>query len=148
MSDKIKVVAKRIGELLVDRGVITQSQLTEALNVQKKSKKLLGEILIELGYATEEEVMICLTTQYGIPYLPIESYEIDQDVISSVSSEMVHKYQFVPVDKLGNLLTIVTSDIIDNVTLSEIGGLLNLKIQSFVTTPTALRKAIEKYYKL
>lgn len=147
MTDRTRVVTKKIGELLVERGVITQAQLEEALKVQCENKKLLGETLIDLGYATEEEVMICLTTQYGIPYLPLESYEIDQEIINSVSSELVHQYHFVPIDKLSNLLTVVTSDIIDKDVLKEIEKSLNLKVQSFVTTPTALRKAIEKYYK-
>lgn len=147
MSGRARVVTKRIGELLVERGIITQAQLDEALNVQKENKKLLGEILIELGYATEEEVMICLTTQYGVPYLPLESYEIDQEIINSVSSELVHKYHFIPIDKLGNLITIVTSDIIDYDILKETEKALGCKVQSFVTTPSALSKAIEKYYK-
>jgi len=147
MTDRTRVVTKKIGELLVERGVITQPQLEEALKVQRENKKLLGETLIELGYATEEEVMICLTTQYGIPYLPLESYEIDQEIINSVSPELVHKYHFVPIDKLSNLLTVVTSDIFDQDVLREIEKSLDSKVQSFVTTPTALRKAIEKYYK-
>lgn len=147
MPERPRVVTKKIGELLVERGIITQGQLEEALNLQKENKKLLGEVLIDLGYATEEEVMICLTTQYGVPYLPLESYDIDIEVVNFIPAELVHKYNFVPIDKIGNLLTIVTSDIIDYSIVNEIEKNLNCKIQSFVTTPSALRKVIEKYYK-
>lgn len=147
MPERNRVVTKRIGELLLERGVITKPQLEEALRQQKENKKLLGEILIDLGYATEEEVMICLTTQYGMPYLPLESYEVDQEIINSVPSEVVHRFNFIPIDRIGNLLTVVTSDVIDCDRYLELEKALGCKIQTFVTTPGALRKAIEKYYK-
>lgn len=147
MPERPKVITKKIGELLLERGIISQEQLDEALKVQKESKKLLGEVLVDLGYATEEEVMVCLTTQYGVPYLPLESYEIDAEIINSIPPELAKKYHFVPIDKMGNLLTIVTSDIIDQDVLKEIEAVVGCKIQGFVTTNSALKKAIEKYYK-
>lgn len=147
MSDRRRVVTKKIGELLVERGIISQGQLDEALKLQIENKKLLGEILIELGYATEEEVMICLTTQYGLPYLPLDSYEIDTAIVNLVTSSMAHKYNFVPIDKIGNLLTMVTSDVLDSNMINEIEKELKCNIQLFVTTPSALRKTIDKYYK-
>lgn len=147
MLDRSRVLNKKIGELLVERGVITKQQLEEALKVQKDVKRLLGEILVEQGYASEEDVMVCLTAQYGMPYLPLESYEIESEVINSVPAELIHKYNFIPIDKIGNLLTIVTSDVIDCDKYLELEKALGCKVQTFVTTPSALRKAIEKYYK-
>jgi len=147
MAERGRVVTKKIGELLLERAVITKEQLEEALRLQRETRKLIGEILVEQGYATEEDVMICLTTQYGMPYLPLESYEIEPEVIDSVPGELIHKYNFIPIDKIGNLLTVVTSDVIDCEKYIELEKALGCKVQTFVTTPSALRKAIEKYYK-
>lgn len=144
---KKRVISKRLGELLIERGIITQEHLQEALSVQTRDKRLLGEILIQLGYVTEEEVMICLTTQFGIPFLPIESYEIDPEIISFVPAELVHRYNFIPIDKIGDLLTIVISDIVSNEDIAKMEEKLECRIECFVTTPTALKGAIEKYYK-
>lgn len=141
-----RIVTKKIGELLIERDIITPGQLQEALILQQENKKLLGEILINLGYATEEDIMVCLTTQYGMPYLPLESYEVNMEVIKSVPAELVHKYNFVPIDKISNLLTIVVSDILDIKIINEIENALNCKVQCFVATPSSLRKVIEKYY--
>ena len=146
MSEKRRIVAKRIGELLIERGVITPEQLQEALNNQQETKKLLGETLIDLGYATEEHIMISLTTQYGIPYLPIESYEIDAEVVNFVPKELRDKYDFLPVDKIGDLLTIVIADVPNLDTISQIEEVLGCKVTTFVTTPTAFKQAVEKYY--
>lgn len=146
MPERRRIVKKRIGEILIERGIITKEQLQEALDVQTDKKKLLGEILIDLGHATEEEVMISLTTQYGIPYLPIESYEVNPEIIKSVPKELVHKFNFIPVDKIGDMLTIAVSDIPGDESIQQIEESLNCKVESFITTPGALRKAIEKYY--
>jgi len=141
-----RMVTKKIGELLIERDIISPKQLEEALSLQKENKKLLGEILINLGYATEEDIMVCLTTQYGMPYLPLESYEVDMEVVKGVPAELVRKYNFVPIDKISNLLTIVVSDILDIKTIDEIKNALHCKVQCFVSTPDSLRRAIEKYY--
>lgn len=146
MTDRPRVVRKRLGELLIEREVITQEQLQEALSTQSKNKKLLGEILVDLGYATEEEIMICLTAQYGIPYLPVERYEVEPDIISLVPAELVRKYRFIPIDKISNLLTIIASDILDTNVVDELENVLKCKIQSYITAPSALEKAINKYY--
>lgn len=146
MPERHRIVSKRIGELLMERGIISQEQLDEALKIQSENKKLLGEILVDLGYATEEEVMTSLTTQYGMPFLPLESYEIDTEVIKTIPADLVHKYNFMPIDKIGDLLTIVIADVPDGVTISHLEENLGCKVESFVTTPSALKKAIEKYY--
>ncbi|MFH1046148.1 MAG: hypothetical protein V1727_04200 [Candidatus Omnitrophota bacterium] len=152
MLPKNRVVNKRIGKLLVERGIITSKQLEEALTVQveqeihTKRRKLLGEILIELGYASEEDVINSVTTQYGVPYLPIDSYEIDEDLIKTVPPDLVEKYEFLPIDKIGDLFTIAIADIPDTETVAELEKSLKCKVEAFVCGPAALRKAIEKYY--
>lgn len=147
MPERHRIITKRIGELLMERGVITKEQLQEALEIQRENKKLLGEILVDLGYATEEEVMTSITTQYGVAFLPLENYEIDPEIIKSVSADLVHKYSFIPVDRICGLLTIVISDVPDSESVSKIEEALGCKVESFITTSSALRKAIEKYYK-
>ena len=84
---KDRVLHKRLGKLLLERGTINEEQLNKALELQKKQQeqgsrwKLIGEILIELGYASEEEVINSVTTQYAVPFLHIEGYEIDEEYV-------------------------------------------------------------------
>lgn len=146
VTEAEKKIKKRIGEILVERGVITVDQLKEALIIQNKSDKLIGDILVELGYAQEEDIITSLSTQYGIPFLPVESYDIDQRVMKIVPQELIKKYNFLPVDKIENLLTIAVSDVIDSETVEDIEKKLNCKIQFFLAVPTALKQAIKKYY--
>ena len=147
MVQRQKVVKKRIGELLLERNLITQDKLGDALREQAVTKKLLGEILIELDYVSEEDVIICLTTQYGLPYLPLENYDVNPEVVNLVSVDLVNKFNFVPIDKIGNMITIVSCNILDHNDLNQIEKELGCKVAYFVTTPTALRMTREKYYK-
>ncbi len=74
-----KVINKQLGELLIERGVISKLQLDKALNVQKEKGGLIGEVLVELGLAKEEDITQALTVQYGFPYLPLANYEVNPE---------------------------------------------------------------------
>ena len=67
-----RIVSKQLGELLLERNIITSSQLEKALKVQQEKGGLIGQILVMLGFAKEEEIAQALTVQYGFPYLPLE----------------------------------------------------------------------------
>ena len=68
---------KRIGELLVERGVITRTQLDEALIQQRSSKEFLGAILVRVGAITEQALLETLSQRYGIPHEPLDLARVD-----------------------------------------------------------------------
>ena len=81
MSYFRKVVDKRLGEILVERGVLPRVQLEEVLFFQKEKGVLFGEALVQMKIGTEVDVVQALTCQYGFPYLPLANYEIAPEVI-------------------------------------------------------------------
>jgi len=142
-----RIVTKRIGELLLERGVINHKQLEKALVHQKAHGGLLGQILIELGFVSEEEVALALTAQYGFPYLPLENYEIDDGVTHLVPEHVARQYCLIPIDRIGNALTVAMADPSNTQAIEDIEMLTHCVVQSFVSTPSDIRKAIEHYYK-
>jgi len=142
-----RMISKQLGELLIERGVITRIQLEDALNVQKEKGGLIGQILVNLGYATEEAIAQAITAQYGFPYLPLNNYEIDPEVVKIVPKNVALQYSLIPVDKIGNNLTIAMSDPLNTLAIEDIELLSGLCVQIFVSTGTDIRNAIEKYYK-
>ena len=140
---------KRIGEILIEHGTLTQKQLEAALKEQKQQPdRLLGELLIELGYVTEEDIVAALATQFNIPYLPIANFTIDESVTGLISRELVEKYICVPLDRIGNFLTVVMADPTNERAVSDIEAITKCKVQVFVATTTEIVAAIEKYYKI
>ncbi|MCX7928031.1 MAG: hypothetical protein N2606_07900 [Candidatus Omnitrophica bacterium] len=142
-----KVINKQLGELLIEFGVINQQQLEKALLVQKERRSgLIGEILVELGYAKEEDIAQALTVQYGFPYLPLSSYEISPEIISLVPAKIARTYLLIPIDKIGNTLTLVMANPLNTKAVEEVEQHCGCSIQTFVSTISDVKNAIEKYY--
>ena len=141
-----RVVSKQLGELLKERKLINDAQLKEALDIQKEKGGLIGEILVSLGYVKEEDIAQALTIQYGFPYLPLDNYEIDPEVIKVIPEEMARKYGVIPIDKIGTTLTVAMVNPLNINTLEELEALTKCVIQPFVTISTSFQKALKKYY--
>lgn len=146
MAPLKRLVAKQLGELLKDRKIITDAQLREALEIQKEKGGLIGEILVSLGYAKEEEIAQALTIQYGLPYLPLDHYEIDRAIIKLIPLEAAKKYGAIPIDKIGATLTIAMINPLNASAIDEIEAFTKCAVQPFVTTSSSFQKALKKYY--
>lgn len=143
-----KTVNKQLGEILVERGVISRSKLDEALAYQKVKGILFGEALVEMKLCTEEDVVQALTCQYGFPYLPLSNYEIAPEVVATIPLEVCKKYSLVPIDKIGRSLTLAMANPLDVQALEGIEKFTGCSVQSFVSTATEINSAINRYYEL
>lgn len=142
-----KKINKKLGELLVDRGIINHKQLEHSLKVQSEKGGLIGQILVGLGYATEEEIAQAITVQYGFPYLPLKGYEIDHEVINLIPEHVARQYGLIPIDKIGDTLTIAMSNPLNIQAVEDIELLTHCSVQVFVSTLTDLNEAVDRYYK-
>ena len=141
-----RIISKQLGELLIERGILKKEQLEKARKIQKEKGGLLGVILVGLGYATEEQIAQAITVQYGFPYLPLASYEIDKEIIRIIPENVAKQYCLIAIDKMGNTLTIAMSNPLNQQAVEDIELMTNCKVQSFVSTMTDVNKAIDKHY--
>ena len=142
-----KIVKKQLGELLIERGIINQNQIEKALAIQKEKGGLIGEILVEMGFTREEDIAQALTAQYGFPYLPLGNYDITPEITNLIPSRVAKQYLLVAVDKIGNNLTIAMSNPLNESAIEDVELLTGFSVQTFVSTSSDIKKAIEKYYK-
>lgn len=142
-----RIINRQLGDLLRDRGVINKAQLDKALNIQKEKGGLLGMILVELGFAREEDISIVLTAQYGFPYLPLGSYEVSPEIAALIPARVARKYLLVPIDRIGNNLTLAMFNPLDTRAIEDVELLSGCSVQAFVSTSSGIKRAIEKYYK-
>src|SRR3989338_3227673 len=141
-----RIVTKQLGELLIERGIINESQLAKALKIQTEKGGLIGQILVMLGFAKEEEIAQALTVQYGFPYLPLECYEINAEAIKLVPENVAKQYNLIAIDKIGDLLTVAMSNPLNVQAVEDIELITKCKVQVFVSTMTDINNAIGKYY--
>ncbi len=142
-----KATNKRLGELLIERGTINQDQLEMALAYQKEKGGLFGEVLVILKFASEEDIARALTSQYGFPYLPLSSYEVDQDVINTVPENVCRQFCLVPIDKIGKSLTLAMADPLNVQAVEDVELITGCVVQTFVSTSTDIKNTVNKYYK-
>ena|SRR3989338_5940444 len=146
MSYQKRMISKQLGDLLVERKVITQSQLDTAIKVQKDKGGLLGQVLVMLGYVKEEEIAQAITLQYGFPFLPLENYEINQEALTLVNANVARQYNLIPVDRIGELLTVAMSNPLNTQAIEDVEMITKCQVQIFVSTISAITRAISKYY--
>jgi type IV pilus assembly protein PilB len=139
-------VNRRLGDLLVADGLITQEQLDKALVEQKGSAEKLGSILIKLGAVNEEQLIGFLSRQYGVPSITLSQLEIDPDVLKLVPPQIAKKYEVLPVRKMGNSLALAMADPTNVFALDDISFMTNLQVLPLVASQSAIKKAIERNY--
>src|SRR3990167_3214430 len=138
---------KQLGELLVERGIIDRDEVAMAVAYQKEKGGLLGEVLVELKFATEEDIAQALTAQYGFPYLPLSNYEIDMEVINAVPENVCRQFCLIPIDKIGKSLSLAMADPLNVHAVEDVELITGCTVQTFVSTASDVREAIDKYYK-
>lgn len=137
---------EQLGQVLIQRGIIDEAQLKQALQVQSEQGGLIGEILTELGFTEEEDIAQALAIQHDFPYLPLANYDIDPEVIKLVPQKLVNKYCILPIDKMGDVLTVVMANPLDGSAIEELEAVTKCRIEVFVSTLTEIRKAIDDFY--
>lgn len=139
-------IEKPLGQILVERGIITRLQLEKALEIQKKEGGLIGEVLVKLGFATEESIAHCLSLQFGFPYLPLENYEVSKEIVRLIPKNVAAHYCLIAIDKIGNTLTIAIANPLNIQAIEDLEDLTHCEIQIFISTPSDIRKSIDKFY--
>jgi len=137
---------KRFGETLIEKKVITEEQLKQGLENQKKEGGTLGWALVRLGFVSEEEMKKHLSDYYGVPFVDISQYEIDPAVLATVPEHIIRKYRVIPLDKMGSNLTIATSDLTNVFIFDELRIITGCNITPLLTSEQEINNAIEKYY--
>ena len=139
-------MVRRLGDLLVAEGLITDAQLRQALADQKGKTDKLGTILVGLGFITEEQLIGFLSRQYGIPSITLGNLDIDPETLRLVPAHIAKKYEVMPVKRIGGTLTLAMADPTNVFALDDVAFMTNLQILPVVAPQAAIRRALDKNY--
>src|SRR3989338_4566765 len=98
--------AKRIGEILLEKGFIAEAQLADALLEQKLNNVFLGEILIKKGWINERNLLEALSEQFAIPLINLKDQRIDMELAQKFSSSLINEQKSFPLSKSEDSLTV------------------------------------------
>jgi len=148
VSDEDSGISKPlIGSVLVQRKMISPTQLDEALEIQKKEGGFLGEILIKLGYLGEKDIVVALVVQCSLPYIAINKYEIDPALLRLIPEHTARELQVVPLDRVGDVLSVVMVNPVSSALKKELGKITGCRIATFVATKSEINQAIDRWYR-
>jgi type IV pilus assembly protein PilB len=138
----------RLGELLVREKLISLQQLRRAQEEQTRSGKNLGYTLAKLGYISDNEITGFLSTQFRLPAISLEEYEIEPDVAKLVARDMCDKHKIIPVSRSGASLIVAMADPTNLHAIDDIKFLTGYSVEPVVASETSIQAAIERYYNI
>jgi len=137
---------KKLGDLLVDYGVITGEQLQSALKKQKYRGQRIGEILVSEKIVTEDEIVDVLQMQTGIPKAYFDEYFVDKKAVLTIPEGLAQKYNLIPISFNGDKLNVAMSDPMNMFALDDVRIASGHEIVPMIATSTQIKRAIETYY--
>ncbi|NQX47220.1 Flp pilus assembly complex ATPase component TadA [Paenibacillus tritici] len=140
------IIKKRLGDLLVENGIISEEQLQEALVDQRKTKRKLGDLLISQGYITEQQLIEVLEFQLGIPHVSLHKYHIDPAITQIIPESMAKRYQVLPFMKEGGKLMVAMADPLDYFAIEDLRMSTGFRIEPAISTRDELQRAIARHY--
>jgi len=137
----------RMGDHLVEIGIITQAQLEECLELQKASPgERLGQILVRKDYASEKDVMSCLASEYGLDFVHVSQLEIPERVRERLPLKFCrqHKVLVIDADPEADVATIATADPANIFLLDEVRRRLGCRVRLAVSTDAEITRALDE----
>lgn len=136
----------RLNKILVERRIISETKLKEAVEIQKVKGGRLSDILVEKGYVDKNDLMLVLSEELSIPPINLARFKIEKDIVKLIPRNIASHYQIIPISKIGNMLTIAMADPLNVFTIDDIKSLTGFQIGVLITTEKEIEAAIEVYY--
>ncbi|WP_217510704.1 GspE/PulE family protein [Vibrio metschnikovii] len=139
---------KRLGDLLVEEGIITEQQVQQALAAQKQTGSKLGATLIELGFVTEQQMLSFLSQQLFIPLIDLNRAHVDIDAVQILPEVHARRLRALVMSRQGNLLRVVMSDPADLFAQeSLLNQLSDYQFEFAIAPEKQLVEAFDRYYR-
>ncbi|HVE39350.1 MAG TPA: hypothetical protein VNM14_05640 [Planctomycetota bacterium] len=139
-----KLVRKKLGEVLIDEGLIKEEHIADVLRRQRAHGEGFGEILVSMGLVSEIDIARTLVKQSGLPYIDASKYRINKDGVQALPGEFQWLNSFVVLDKIGKTLLVAISNILPGEIFDKIEKTSGSQIFVYVSTASQVKQALEK----
>ena len=137
----------RIGDILVEKGYVTETQMQQALAWQKEHRdKRVGQILMELGFVSEAQVLDALASRLHLEIIDVAQQNVELQAVGMVNRELCEKNLILPINVQGHNMTIVTNDPLNYFALEEVRQQTGCHLQIYLSEEEPLRKAVSYYF--
>ncbi|HRZ67481.1 MAG TPA: ATPase, T2SS/T4P/T4SS family [Candidatus Omnitrophota bacterium] len=139
-------MALRLGDILVEKKIITVYELEQAVKEQQKTKEPLGSVLVRMGFISERQLLQILAEQQGIAFVEFKDIRIDEKAVKSVPAKFAVHYKVMPIAIDGHMLTIATSNPFDMWPVDDLETNLGFRVERVLSSSSDILEMIRKYY--
>ncbi|NCG55557.1 MAG: type II/IV secretion system protein [Proteobacteria bacterium] len=139
---------KKVGEILLEKGWVTEEQVQKALSYGKAENCRIGEALLNLEICSQEQVTRALAIHFQLPFANLGKYVIPQEIIDAVPKDVALEHRIIPVARKGRSLVIALSDPLDFFALDNLRFILSTEVDCALAMPDAVDEALDDYYRL
>lgn len=143
----------KLGEVLKQKGLVTEEQIVEALKEQKTNEKykslMLGEILVNMGFVEQAQLEKTLCEQLNITSIDLRQADFDEDVVHLINEKIARKYCVIPINadkERGNAIRVATVDPLNYMALDDISIITGMMITPVLSSRIRINAAIDKYF--
>lgn len=137
---------QKLGEILIHYKIITSEQLEEGLKIQKNRGKRIGEVLIDLGRVTQDEINWILGKQLNLPYIQINVDNIDIQLSQNISEDILRKFKVIPLIELNDELVIAMADPTDEEAIEMIKEVTKKKLKYVLASFKNINETINQIF--
>lgn len=138
---------KKIGDMLLEEGIITEQQLEEVLLIQKDTKGRIGEILLEKGFISEDNLINFLSEQLGIKKIDLSELDIPEETVFNIPKDIAERYTVIAFREELGVLCVAMTDPSNLIVVDDLRFITQKNIQVFLCKKDTIEQAINKYYK-
>ncbi|HNY11919.1 MAG TPA: ATPase, T2SS/T4P/T4SS family [Candidatus Wallbacteria bacterium] len=142
----MKKIKKRLGDILIEKNLITEPQLQDALKQQKLRKQRLGKVLVDLNFVTEKDILNVLSDQFNIPIMDISSVIVDKEVADLIDPDFARDKLVIPLMFDGSHLVIGMADPLDVFSLEKLENSLKMPIDVVICSELQITNIITSVY--
>ena len=138
---------RRLGQILVDLGYLTEDQLWDVLEAQKQSQgEIIGQVAIRMGFVTEAQVTEALAEQWGMPVVNLTETTIPAKALELVPQTMADVYKIIPISLKDNVLTVAMADPQNLGSLDDLRSMLGVEVRGAVSNAKDVEASIARHY--
>jgi len=132
--------------MLLEQGLVTERELEECMAIHRATGQGLADILVERNYLSEEDLVVTLSEQLGIPHMRVGHYNVPKSILDEIPETLARQYMMLPVSLTGDVLTIAMADPLNIMALDDLQMLTSYEIERVVAIRSELAAAIDKNY--
>lgn len=140
------MVNLKLGQILINSGILSERQLQDALTIQKNTHQRLGRILVEKKLITETQMSHSLAEQLDIPYVSLDTFEIDPQLSSLITESFARTNMIIPIRRNGNVLTVALANPLDYSVINDIGTITKMRILPMIAEQSKIEGKIRELF--